>query len=738
MSKRFFAIILTVVMLMAMVPPVFAADEPNGVPEGAKQFEITGNVKSPSGNTGLESIWIDGNDVYIIIYYHGPHNGLDMPYPTFNGVDMDTTIGTGTFPDSYPSNPMAAGKNYLVLAFYGVTLQQEGNELNGVKINGGGNNLENTIFLNIPKLSQIKFVIDPDKGTTENQTEFNGLVDGSAAEVKKPVVVANVGWKFTGWHSDSDELPETFPEGGLTFAAQFTPNEDTEYIVEHYKVVDGVETLADTETMEGTTDTEVTATSKTYAGYTLNPNYEGTVTSGTINGDGSTVLKLYYVANETKYIVEHYKVVDGVETLADTETMEGTTDTEVTATSKTYAGYTLNPNYEGTVASGMINGDGSTVLKLYYVAEDTRDPAPVLESTKLSNDSDTRIPGDIVTYTFTVKNSGDAPAYNVNITDEIPDGLTYTANSVTVNGRKGNYTIIDGVLTVELGIVPAGQEVIVVFKARVNDDAFGMVIFNVATISGTTKEGDEKPDLVKEIVDEKGVEVVPQLREDHIAYIIGYPDGTVQPEGNIKRSETVTIIFRLLDEPSRNYFYTNKNDFTDVDSTAWYNNALSTMVNAGTVTGYEDGTFLGDNYITRAEFAALMAKFDSHSYTGEDKFNDISDHWATGYINQAAARGWVKGYKDGSFRPDEYITRAEAMELVNNVLERSSISIAEMHRDMTTWSDNTDTDIWYYTVVQEATNSHEYTRDADGKAHWTSVLAPPDWAALEKSWAERG
>lgn len=218
--------------------------------------------------------------------------------------------------------------------------------------------------------------------------------------------------------------------------------------------------------------------------------------------------------------------------------------------------------------------------------------------------------------------------------------------------------------------------------------------------------------------------------EDHFAYIVGYPDGSIQPEGTITRAEVATIFFRLLTDTTRAVYWSTENDFSDVTSDQWYNNAISTMAKAGIITGYDDGTFKPNNVITRAEFAAIAARFDSDTYSGEDKFTDIGGHWASEYINRAAEKGWINGYEDGTFKPDQNITRAEAMTLVNNVLNRH-VQADGMLDGMATWTDNTE-DKWYYTAVQEATNSHTYERLEDGvNEQWIEITENPDWTALE-------
>ena len=172
--------------------------------------------------------------------------------------------------------------------------------------------------------------------------------------------------------------------------------------------------------------------------------------------------------------------------------------------------------------------------------------------------------------------------------------------------------------------------------------------------------------------------------------------------------------------------------------TIWYNNAVSTLSNAGILNGYEDGTFQPDGNITRAEFATITARFFEATYEGEDLFSDIAGHWAADYINQAANAGIVDGYPDGTFRPQQNITRAEAMTMVNRTIDRHPD--AEHFLDgMITWSDNHE-DAWYYEQVQEATNSHEYTMNTDDEQNpyeiWTELLPVRDWAQLEKEWSD--
>lgn len=228
----------------------------------------------------------------------------------------------------------------------------------------------------------------------------------------------------------------------------------------------------------------------------------------------------------------------------------------------------------------------------------------------------------------------------------------------------------------------------------------------------------------------------PQLnRDDHVAYIMGYPDGTVQPKGEITRAEACTIFFRLLTESSRDYYFSKTNDYTDVNAGDWFNNAISTLSNAGIVTGYNDGTFRPNQPITRGEMAKIIANF-ANLNKGTKSFTDLSGHWSKTYVELAAGNGWIAGYPDGSFRPDQKITRAETVTMINRVLERvPAKELRLLSRSiMLTFPDNNPGD-WYYIAIQEASNSHEYQRsvyETTGDEMWTKLIDNVDWTKLEK------
>ncbi|MFR7645899.1 MAG: S-layer homology domain-containing protein [Butyricicoccus sp.] len=222
--------------------------------------------------------------------------------------------------------------------------------------------------------------------------------------------------------------------------------------------------------------------------------------------------------------------------------------------------------------------------------------------------------------------------------------------------------------------------------------------------------------------------------DDHFAYIVGYPNGNVEPNGNITRAEVATIFFRLLTEEVRTANSTQSNSLSDVTRGQWFNHAVSTLSSMGIVKGHNDGTFAPNAPITRAEFAAIAARFDDKNTDTSSKFTDIASHWAKNEIGIAANKGWINGYPDDTFRPNQYITRAEAMTLVNRVLNRLPENSSDLLDSMIKWPDNSDASAWYYLAVQEATNSHAYSdKSKDDKYEkWTTIRDARDWTELEK------
>ena len=332
----------------------------------------------------------------------------------------------------------------------------------------------------------------------------------------------------------------------------------------------------------------------------------------------------------------------------------------------------------------------------------------------------------------------------------------------TQNGTASSVTFTDGKATVQL----KGGETLVIANLpagalyTIQETTTGYTVAktgDTGTLSGgqtaearftNTKSGSgENPRPNPEPAPEPGDGGnggTPALnRRDHYAYIIGYPDGDVHPQGNITRAEVATIFFRLLRDPVRTQYWSQTNGYSDVPGNKWYNNAVSTLSNMGIICGYPDGTFRPDAPITRAELAKIAAGFFSDprvAATYDGRFSDVHGaEWYISYLMTALEEGLIEGYPDGSFRPNRPITRAETCTIVNRTLGRKPEKDHLLpESDMINWPDNINRNIWYYAQMQEATNSHDYRWTSvysEVCEQWTAKLAERDWAALERAWS---
>ena len=341
---------------------------------------------------------------------------------------------------------------------------------------------------------------------------------------------------------------------------------------------------------------------------------------------------------------------------------------------------------------------------------------------------------DLYTVTYTAKD-GDTPAqFKWDIKENIPAGttvtLSYKLKLTNPNTAAGTYGVEDlnGDNKTEPGKTPIyTNESAALYKDKQEIAAFPKPSVSY-TVKGSSSGGHGGgtvtiPDDVPTGLNGK----------DHYAYVVGYPDGMVYPQKNITRAEVATIFFRLLTDETREANMTKSNSYNDMKDGAWYTCAVSTLSKMGIIKGYEDGSFKPDASISRAEFAAIAARFDPDGDKTPATFSDVSSHWAKDEISIAANHGWIKGYEDGSFKPDQKITRAETMTLVNRVLKRLPETKDDLHKDMKTWPDNQKESAWFYLAVQEATNSHYQKLKKDGTHEtWESMRETRDWAALEK------
>ncbi len=400
-----------------------------------------------------------------------------------------------------------------------------------------------------------------------------------------------------------------------------------------------------------------------------------------------------FVSEEASYKVEHYIQVSGEEyelhSTDEDDTMVGAVGSPVTATPKTISGYTYYPEHQYTLAEGVITsvdattGEGMLVLRLFYTKKATSPGGG----------------GGTTRYTLTYESNGgteyDKERYNsgkVVELDKVPqkDGYIF-------DGWHLDKDLEDDAAEVKM------TKNITVYANWIEDN-------------GAAGNGHKTPDSLN--------------GDDHFAYVIGYPDGTVRPNANITRAEVTSIFFRLLKEEVRAANLAEANSFGDIDSEEWYNTAISTMTKLGIVKGRFEGKFVPDANITRAEFATICARFDDSEYTVVDSFSDVSGHWAEADIHEAAAHGWIRGYEDNTFKPDQFITRAEAMTMINRVLNRVPENKDALLDDMIKWPDNNESD-WHYLAVQEATNSHEFEKLNNIYEKWVKLTQGTDWKVYE-------
>lgn len=424
-----------------------------------------------------------------------------------------------------------------------------------------------------------------------------------------------------------------------------------------------------------------------------------TITDGKfIMPDGNVTLKAIWSPNEEvwNYTVEHY--LDGVSKpfASTTESVlkrEPNVDTVVLNAPQGYKFKEYQVNGDSTNLPVSISDNG-TVISVIYETNDL-----------------------IVKHVY-----GDSTVYDTTQSKaDVEDG------KITVNAvNSGRYTRLRSV-TVNGDSVALSRNVVVDFTA---DNKYE-VVFVYGRRSTDTNEPttpDDNKDFGEEVtIIEEEVPLADGLNMiDHFAYIFGYEDDTVRPMNRISREEVAAIFYRLLNDAVRESFKTTEHNFPDVSSQRWSNKSIATLTNGEILAGYPTGEFKPGNAITRAEFAVIVSKFDSLSKAETNMFKDIESHWAKDFINSAALKGWISGYPDGTFHPNDYITRAEAMTLINSVLSRK-VSKEGLLEDAKYWTDNKET-AWYYEAVMEATNSHDYTKEtADGVETWTAMKPDKTW-----------
>lgn len=555
----------------------------------------------------------------------------------------------------------------------------------------------------------------------------------------------NPGYTFAGWNTQADGsgtkympgekvLVDTMAPGNHLYAI-WAKGTGTPYEVHHYlERLEGAYPYVPNEkdNLRGETGAWTAAAAKNYDGFTPMG-----FAQEMIKADGSTVVKIFYTRNS--YLLT-YKDSLSAGVYASQTYKYGAAVTPIADQTKT--GYTFT-GWSPAVPDTM----PPVALTVYAQWRKTTPDTVVFDPNNINGKT-------LAAKSLTVY-SGSAPWETFEVVVKEPAGTQRSSGTVGLSGgsQSASFTGFDlitfpaaGTYTFTVGEVDRNTRYmsydrnLYTLTVKVEEKGGMLVISDVYYTNAAGRSYRDFPIVFSNTYGSYTpyVPVVPPKTpdklnaDDHFAYVIGYPDGGVHPHATITRAETATVFFRLLTEKTRKDNLTKYHSFRDVPQGAWYNAAVATMAKLKIITGYPDGTFQPDAPVTRAEFAAIAARFDEKSARTTASFRDIYGHWAERYISRSAELGWIRGYTDNTFRPDQSITRAEAMALINRVLNRNPESKDDLLRSMNIFNDNLDTAKWYYLDVQEAANSHDFIRKANGYEMWKKLRADPDWKALER------
>ena len=555
----------------------------------------------------------------------------------------------------------------------------------------------------------------------------------------------NPGYTFAGWNTQANGSGTTYMPGekvlvdtkdpGNHLYAIWAKGSGTPYEVHHYlERLEGAYPYVPNEkdNLRGETGAWTAAAAKSYDGFTPMG-----FAQEKIKADGSTVVKIFYTRNS--YLLT-YKDSLSAGVYASQTYKYGSAVTAIAAPTKT--GYTFT-GWSPAVPATM----PAEALTVYAQWRKTTPDTVVFDPNNINGKT-------LAAKSLTVY-SGSAPWETFEVVVKEPAGTQRSSGTVRLSGgsQSASFTGFDlitfpaaGTYTFTVGEVDRNTRYmsydrnLYTLTVKVEEKGGMLVISDVYYTNAAGRSYRDFPIVFSNTYGSYTpyVPVVPPKTpdklnaDDHFAYVIGYPDGGVHPHATITRAETATVFFRLLTEKTRKDNLTKYHSFRDVPQGAWYNAAVATMAKLKIITGYPDGTFQPDAPVTRAEFAAIAARFDEKSARTTASFRDIYGHWAERYISRSAELGWIRGYTDNTFRPDQSITRAEAMALINRVLNRNPESKDDLLRSMNIFNDNLDTAKWYYLDVQEAANSHDFIRKANGYEMWKKLRADPDWKALER------
>lgn len=577
-------------------------------------------------------------------------------------------------------------------------------------------------------------------GSTDSKRTTNAMPNNgkfSVADYSALDLPDRTGYEFIGWSTKSGEQEVEFEKDDDARADKNGSND----LYAQWKSIQITDKI--TVTIKGNTSTVTyDGTEKSVTGYTVERSdnrytendftFSGTaLAKGTDAGTYPMGLKPENFENKNaNFSKVTFVVTDGSLTI---------TKREVTLTSasdsKVYDGTALTKP-EVTVTGSFVDGE-VTDIKATGTITDVGTVTNTItfakgEKFKDSNYAITKTEGTLevtpITDKVTVTITGNTKTVRYNGKEQSVTGFTYTApEGVKVTPKDGFKPEAKGTdkgtyyMYLTKGDFIVSSKIYKEFEIIVKDGYLEI-----------TRSGGHHP-RPKPTVEIEDDDALGLNTTDHFAYIVGYGNGEVRPQNNITRAEVATIFFRLLTDDVRDENLTKTNRYSDVTRADWYNTAVSTLSSMGIITGYPDGTFRPNAAITRAEFAAIAARFDSNGDKTTAKFSDIATHWAKDEISIAYNNGWITGYPDGTFGPQRDITRAETMTLVNRVLNRQPETEDDLLPNMTVWTDNANPNAWYYLAVQEATNSHYYKFKTNSKYEkWTELRETRDWTQLEK------
>lgn len=577
-------------------------------------------------------------------------------------------------------------------------------------------------------------------GSTDSKRTTNAMPNNgkfSVADYSALDLPDRTGYEFIGWSTKSGEQEVEFEKDDDARADKNGSND----LYAQWKSIQITDEI--TVTIKGNTSTVTyDGTEKSVTGYTVERSdnrytendftFSGTaLAKGTDAGTYPMGLKPENFENKNaNFSKVTFVVTDGSLTI---------TKREVTLTSasdsKVYDGTALTKP-EVTVTGSFVDGE-VTDIKATGTITDVGTVTNTItfakgEKFKDSNYAITKTEGTLevtpITDKVTVTITGNTKTVRYNGKEQSVTGFTYTApEGVKVTPKDGFKPEAKGTdkgtyyMYLTKGDFIVSSKIYKEFEIIVKDGYLEI-----------TRSGGHHP-RPKPTVEIEDDDALGLNTTDHFAYIVGYGNGEVRPQNNITRAEVATIFFRLLTDDVRDENLTKTNRYSDVTRADWYNTAVSTLSSMGIITGYPDGTFRPNAAITRAEFAAIAARFDSNGDKTTAKFSDIATHWAKDEISIAYNNGWITGYPDGTFGPQRDITRAETMTLVNRVLNRQPETEDDLLPNMTVWTDNANPNAWYYLAVQEATNSHYYKFKTNSQYEkWTELRETRDWTQLEK------